>query len=319
MVRPASAIHDIPYADIGPLGDYLLDCRDTGLRPRTIIEKWTRVRAVEAYLGRTLVDATEADVRRSLAYLKITNSTRATYLSHVRSYTAWLTSEDHRVDDPTRRIKTPKRPRRVPRDVDPNQVIRISGRLEVDGPARWAVDLMLWCGVRCAEAAGIDPHRDLIDRPDGTVLRVTGKGGHERVVDVPDDLADRLRARPPGWLFPRRGTDGEEHVAPERIGCLVAEALRSGGLDATAHQLRHTNATHLLDATGGDVVAVQEHLGHASLTSTQIYVRSTGGRVAAAAPRLYRGRRAKQRARRTGRNPVDHGSDLHEQPPGHRD
>jgi integrase/recombinase XerD len=301
VTRPASAINDIPYADLGALGDYLLDCRDTGLRPRTIIEKWTRIRSVEAYLGRTLVDATEADVRRwwrSLAYLKITNSTRATYLSHVRSYSTWLTEQDHRVDDPTRRIKTPKRPRRVPRDVDPHQVIRIYGKLDPDKSARWAVELMLWCGVRCAEAAGIDPHRDLVDRPNGTVLRVTGKGGHERVVDVPDDLAARLRARPPGWLFPRRWTGGEEHVAPERIGTIVSEALRSGGLDATAVQLRHTNATHLLDATGGDVVAVQEHLGHASVNSTQVYVRDMGGRVAAAVPRLYGGRRAKQRVRR---------------------
>lgn len=295
MTRPLSAIQDIPYADLDLLGDYLLDCRDAGLRPRTVIEKWVRLTSVEAFLESPLVEASEADVRRwwrSLARRQVSDSTRATYLSHVRAYAAWLTTNDHRADDPTRRIKTPKQPRRLPRDVDPDQVLQIAAGLDAGSPSWWAIQIMIWTGARCAEVAGIQLPGDLIARKDGTVLRLTGKGGHERVVPVPDHLLDPLQDHTGGWLLASR--DPAEHLTPEWVGQLVAETLRAGGLDATAHQLRHTNATSLLAATG-DVMAVKEHLGHASLTSTQIYARSTGGKVAKAMPSLYKGRPARRR------------------------
>jgi integrase/recombinase XerD len=255
------------------MGLYLLDCR-ADLAPSTVVTKYTVLRAVERYLGRSLVEASERDVRRWWRALPagVARPTRAAYLSHVRTYCRWLSREDLRPDDPTRRIDAPRRRRGVPRDLDPGRVLAILDGLS--GAARDAVDLMLHLGLRCAETAAVRPGTDLRTRADGrTSLRVVGKGGAERVPPVPAHLAARLRAHPGGWLFPSAASSSG-HLTPGRIGWVVADALRSGGLPgATAHQLRHTAATALLARTG-DITLVKAFLGHASLTSTEIYARS---------------------------------------------
>lgn len=118
-------------------------------------------------------------------------------------------------------------------------------------------------GLRRAEIAQIhssDLFRDL----EGWSLRVRGKGGRDRLVPLHDDLADRLRHRPPGWLFP--GQDG--HLSPPYVGKLMSRAL---GERWTAHTLRHRFATRTHRA-GADVLVLQQLLGHAKTDTTRIYV-----------------------------------------------
>jgi len=138
---------------------------------------------------------------------------------------------------------------------------------------RLAMCLMLWGGLRCAEVAETRG-QDVVTRGEGEhVLKVRGKGGRERVVKLPAWLADAIRSRGPGWTF--RSTRHDGPVAPGTVGRWVATSLRAGGCDATAHQLRHTNATQLWMAHP-DALALQGHLGHSTLATVQVYARSAG-------------------------------------------
>ena len=97
-------------------------------------------------------------------------------------------------------------------------------------------------------------------------MYVTGKGGHQRVVGIPARLAGIL-AESDATVGPVFGRP----VSPTRVSQIVNAYLRDNGVAATAHQLRHLYGTRLYAATGGNLLAVQQALGHASVTSTQIY------------------------------------------------
>ena len=146
------------------------------------------------------------------------------------------------------------------------------------------VTLLYGCGLRISEALGLTG----ASHPLPEVLRITGKGGKTRIVPVlpaaRDAVADYVRLCP--WpisaeasspLF--RGTRGG--ALNPRLVALVMERTRNRlGLPATAtpHALRHSFATHLL-AAGGDLRAIQELLGHASLSTTQAYTAVDAARL----------------------------------------
>lgn len=119
------------------------------------------------------------------------------------------------------------------------------------------------CGLRRGEIA--QGHSDDL-LPDllGWTLLVHGKGGRERLVPVPDDLAALLRALPRGWFFPGN-VNG--HLSAAYVGKLLARLMPSGW---TAHSLRHRFATDALDECG-NIRVVQELLGHAHVNTTEIY------------------------------------------------
>ncbi|WP_300343331.1 tyrosine-type recombinase/integrase [Nesterenkonia sp.] len=119
-------------------------------------------------------------------------------------------------------------------------------------------------GMRRAEVAQVHPKNDLVRDLAGWSLIVHGKGSRNRVLPLPDDLAEILRAAPDGYLFP--GPNG--HLSPHWVGTLVARALGDG---TTMHQLRHLCATEIHEQTR-DLRLVQNMLGHASLATTQRYV-----------------------------------------------
>lgn len=129
-------------------------------------------------------------------------------------------------------------------------------------------------GLRRAEVAQVH-HRDLVDTPDGAVLRVHGKGGKARVIPINDSLADQLRrgaaghtpgmpAR--GWLFPANFFGG--HITPDCVGRLVTRALPD---QWTMHSLRHRMASRAYRGTR-NLLAVQKILGHESLATTERYL-----------------------------------------------
>lgn len=116
-----------------------------------------------------------------------------------------------------------------------------------------------------------DAERDLL----GWALRVRGKGGHERLVPMPDYVAVEVLARPAGWLFPSpRGG----HLTPHHLAKMVARWLPA---DYTMHTLRHRCGTVAYAATH-DLRAVQELLGHAKPETTAIYTEVPGQAIRAA-------------------------------------
>ena len=137
--------------------------------------------------------------------------------------------------------------------------------------------LLYGCGLRISEALGITPRRGADRRRE--TIRVTGKGGRERVVPVLPAVRRAVEAYIDGlpvraWRRPSRcfaaraaGRSRRASSSSRRSGCASALGLEAS---ATPHALRHSFATHLL-GRGGDLRTIQELLGHASLSTTQIY------------------------------------------------
>ena len=179
-------------------------------------------------------------------------------------------------------VRPPKQPKSLPKALNITDAANLIDTAEALAEEPWiaardtAILMLLYgCGLRISEALAVTP-ADAIDRNE--VLRVTGKGGRERVVPVLPAVRDAAGAyveacpyplKPQEPLF--RGARGGP-LSP-RVVQLVTERLRGAlGLDqsATPHALRHSFATHLL-GRGGDLRTIQELLGHASLSTTQIY------------------------------------------------
>ena len=143
------------------------------------------------------------------------------------------------------------------------------------------LELLYATGLRVTELVGL-PHAAA--RRDPRVLIVTGKGNKERMVPLNDParaalaayLAERRAFLPPRgaspWLFPSR-RDPKRHLTRHRVGQLLKDLALEAGLDpakVSPHVLRHAFASHLLDH-GADLRSVQQMLGHADISTTQIY------------------------------------------------
>jgi integrase/recombinase XerC len=182
--------------------------------------------------------------------------------------------------NPASDVPSPKLPGRLPKTLDVDQIARLL-ELEGDDPLvlrdRAVMELFYSSGLRLSELTGLDV-ADL-DLAEGLV-RVTGKGGKERIVPVGRKAREALTQ----WLNARReilGEAAEEALFVSRLGrrlstrsvqTRVREWARRLGMATGVHphQLRHSFATHLLESSG-DLRAVQELLGHANIGTTQIY------------------------------------------------
>lgn len=167
-----------------------------------------------------------------------------------------------RADNPATSLPPIRQARSRPRPC-PDQVARDALSAE-DPRIVLAITILIETGLRRAEAAQLSP-ADVIGEPGRYALHVTGKGGHQRIVPIAEELADRIRMMPGEFVFPAK-TGG--HLTPRHLGKLVARALPGR---FTAHTLRHRFATRAYEATG-DLRAVQELLGHASPVTTSVYV-----------------------------------------------
>ncbi len=222
----------------------------------------------------------------------------ARMLAAVRGLHRFLAVEGHRDDDPTADVEIPSLPRGLPKALS---VARIASLMDVvvgdDPPARRdraVLELLYGTGCRISEAGSLSLAD--VDLHDG-LARLAGKGGRERIVPLGRCAAGALER----WLAPagrgaleparwaRRG-DAEAVFLNQRGGRLGRQGLwlvvrRHGdaaglGPLLTPHVLRHSCATHMLDG-GADIRAVQEMLGHASLSTTQIYTRVSTERLRA--------------------------------------
>jgi integrase len=212
------------------------------------------------------------DVERWLAGRRLGPRARASAVSHVRAFYRWARREGLVVIDPCADVEVPRLPAAAPRPVREHDASRAVGagraRLEV------ASALMVYAGLRCCEVAGLAwSDVDL----DGGLLYVVGKGGKEASVPIAGPLAIIL-AGCDSTAGPVIAAAHGGHLRPARVSALIAGHLRSLGINATAHQLRHYAATHVL-ARCGDVMVVRDFLRHASVATTQVYARLADQRV----------------------------------------
>lgn len=202
-------------------------------------------------------------------------------LSAVKSFYRWLAQREGFEPTAVLSTRAPKYQRKLPRPLAQDAAQAMIDRVEIQSEVPWiaardvaVVTLMYGCGLRISEALGLVG----CDAPLPDVLRITGKGGKERLVPVlsaaRDAVQDYLRLCPhpkedDAPLF--RGVRGGA-LNPRAISKVMEQARMQLGLPATAtpHAMRHSFATHLLSA-GGDLRAIQELLGHASLSTTQAY------------------------------------------------
>jgi integrase/recombinase XerD len=200
---------------------------------------------------------------------------------------------DRLVDnDVARAVRPPTPPRRLPKAIAVEEVERLLGTAASDGTPlalrdRALLELLYGTGARISEAVGLD--LDDLERPNAAV-RLRGKGGKHRVVPIGsyalravDDylvrarpvLAAAGRGTPRLFLNARGGS-----LSRQSAWVILRTAAEKAGLASTVspHTLRHSFATHLLDG-GADVRVVQELLGHASVTTTQVYTLVTVDRL----------------------------------------
>jgi integrase/recombinase XerC len=206
-------------------------------------------------------------------------ATRARHLASVRSFLKWLDRQGHLHNPAIRALRTPKKPKKLPRVLSPAQAKLAALHLNRDkgwaGLRDRALFMLLYgCGLRIDEALQLN----LGTRPRDGWVRVMGKGKKERLVPVLPVVAEMIElyiAQYPAApakdapLFPgARGKRLNQGVAQRQLRIL----RRRLGLpeSLTPHALRHSFATHIL-VGGADLRSLQELLGHASLSSTQIY------------------------------------------------
>ncbi len=274
-----------------------------GLRrsPHTVRAYATSVGQFLAFLGGHLGGAPDAaalaglertDFRAFLAMRRAGGAEQATIardVAAIRDYMGWAATNAGVECGALAALKPPRVPRRAPRPLTMPDAARVSGAMEEGALLPWvgardaAIALLLYgCGMRVAEALGLKGAA----LPAGDSLRVTGKRGRTRIVPLLPAVQDGLAAY--ARLCPWPLTRAEPLFRGVRGGALESGQVRLAmrrvraalGLppSATPHALRHSFASHLL-ARGADLRAIQELLGHASLSSTQIYTEVDAARL----------------------------------------
>jgi integrase/recombinase XerC len=292
------------------------------------IDRFLRHLATERRLSPNTVDAYARDLAHLDAYLEAEGIARwselggwqlrafaarchreglhprsiARRLSAARSFFAFLLREDQLEHNPAADVQAPKPPRRLPATMDADQVAHLLTPAPDDDLAvrdRAMLELLYSSGLRLAELTSLElPELDLAD----ATVRVTGKGARTRILPVGRAAVQALRA----WLSRRPGLAaqgepavfvgrGGRRLSPRAVQQRVAHWARRAGSQVPVHPhlLRHCFASHLLESSG-DLRGVQELLGHADISTTQIYTHLDFQHLAQiydkAHPRARRGR-----------------------------
>ena len=278
-------------------------------------ERGTALNTIDAYrrdlvaissfldtLKTTLMRAHVDNLRAYLAHANkaaLARSTVARRLSAARQFYKFLYTEGIRQDDPTATIDMPRAERHLPvvlRESDVTSLLdEATQSQDADGlRLRCLVEILYATGLRVSELVSL---RMTSLQTEQRLLHVVGKGNKERVVPLSHTAIDALenyleireRFLPKGqqggsniWVFPSRGAKG--HLTRHRFAQLLKQLAARAGLyaaDVSPHVLRHAFATHLLNH-GADLRSVQKMLGHADITTTQIYTHIQEERLKAA-------------------------------------
>jgi integrase/recombinase XerC/integrase/recombinase XerD len=274
---------------------------DRDLRARSAAERTRRAYGVD--LGQFVAwaqgrgldpgEVRHRDVRRYAASLSADDAAATTVarkLASIRGLFDFLVRTERVGQNPADLVSSPKREQKLPRVLSVEQVRalleRIPARTPLELRDRAMLELAYSCGLRCEEIVSLDV--GALDY-ETEQLRVLGKGSKERLLPVgePAQLALRrytekarhaLATNPSerALFLSKSGRRLSNSDITRRLGLWVREAALAGGV--SPHSLRHSFATHLLEG-GADLRTIQELLGHASISTTQVYTRVDAARL----------------------------------------
>ena len=280
----------------GAEGFFEMLAAERGVAANTLAAYRRDLAHLAAFLARrhrSLAAAEGDDLRAYLVALRDAGAGRATTarrLSAMRQFFRFLNAEGARADDPTAVLESPRAVRPLPKVLSEGEVQALlacarAGR-GAEGLRRAAlVELLYASGLRISELVGLARRAFDYEKP---FLVVRGKGGRERLVPVGEAAAGALKAwlaaleRPSPWLFPSRAAGG--HLTRQAAAKMLKRLAAEAGIDprrVSPHVLRHAFASHLL-AHGADLRSVQKMLGHADISTTQIYTHVLEERLKAA-------------------------------------
>jgi len=267
-----------------PLQQYLSWLRNERRLSTNTVGAYQRDGALLASLAgdRSLSSLDARDIRRFIAVLHGKGQSPrslARILSSWRGFFDWLARKREVAANPCTGVRAPKAAKTLPRALSPDQAVRLVS-VEDSTPAglrdRALFELAYSCGLRVSELTGLDLSH--VDR-ESREVRVTGKGAKTRIVPVGAHALAAIDA----WLPQRKemAKPGENalfvgragrRLSPREVQKRIKRWAAAAGLevDVHPHMLRHSFASHVLQSSG-DLRAVQEMLGHASIASTQVY------------------------------------------------
>ncbi len=295
---PVSAANRVSLANSGLKPDYQIE----SFLEMLSVERGAARNTLEAYArdlgdyssflkqrGRSAPDTGPADIRAYLAELSdigLAASTAARRLSAVKQFHKFLYAEGLSAQNPASEIETPRRAKALPKVLSEADVSVLLDRAQLEaeeasGQARLRatrtlclLEILYATGMRVSELVSLT--RRTV-QSDDQVLTVRGKGGRERLVPLStaarraiDAYLVETEEKSP-WLFPSRSKQG--HLTRQMFALELKELAARAGIGAdrvSPHILRHAFASHLL-ANGADLRAVQQMLGHADISTTQIY------------------------------------------------
>jgi integrase/recombinase XerC/integrase/recombinase XerD len=291
--------------ELSPDWHAALDAFEADLRRRAVAEKTRRAYAIDAgQLARWAtqhgVEPAAIDIRQLRRYAaSLTErgqapTTVARKLASLRALFRVQVELGARAENPADLLSSPKRPQNLPRVLKPSEVAELLDRIPATTPLetrdRALFELAYGSGLRAEELVSLDV--ESIDF-DSESVRVEGKGGKTRIVPAGEHALKALerylaRARP------ALSADGDTRAlflsrSGRRLSTSdVRRRLRTWSRQSGTHPhaLRHSFATHLLDG-GADVRAIQELLGHASVSTTQVYTRVESRRLRSAYSRAH--------------------------------
>jgi len=244
--------------------------------------------AVKKKLPPVTLDAGDIDTLTIRAYLghlyqKNSKATIARKLSSLRSFFKYLVKKGHLMENPVESIQTPKQKQTIPVYLPVDDMFHLLDSIEPSNLLalrnRAIFETMYSCGIRVSELSGLNT--DDVDEKNG-VIRVLGKGNKQRIVPIGKTALNCLHAYREALQEKTGVLPGENRalflnkngtrLSSRSIARILDKLVRESGiaLPISPHALRHSFATHMLDA-GADLRVIQELLGHKSLSTTQKY------------------------------------------------
>jgi len=256
---------------------------EDGLSRNTLLSYRRDLQQLAAFLKKNSIEkASEADLFAFLASRKGKNSSAARRLSSLKRFYGWCLRERRIRADPTLRLEPPKRAPRFPKTLSEADVEALLAAPDVSTPLglrdRAMLEVLYASGLRVSELVGLKLFEVNLD---AGVVRVMGKGSKERLVPLGEEAVEwvgRYLKKPRGEMLKKKVSDSL--FVTERGAGMTRQAFwyaikRHGaralpGKEISPHVLRHAFATHLINH-GADLRVVQMLLGHADISTTQIY------------------------------------------------
>ncbi len=273
------------WKPVSPLRQRMLE--DMDMKGFSVKTQMSYVRAVSGlgqYFKRSPDKLTDEEIRRYFVHLKCERKLSRTTVTIALCGIKFFTETTLKRDFSLTGVPVPKRKKKLPVVLSGDEVRKILRKLR-EPRFRACLNLIYACGLRLGEGCRLAPTD--IDSARGVVLIRNAKGGTDRQVPIPTTMVAHLREfwkthRNRKWLFPatgcgrRRGSPAQRHIPLGAVQKTFKLALKASGITKAAHvhTLRHSWATHLLEANI-NLRMIQEWLGHRSPATTSVYTHMT--------------------------------------------